>query len=182
MTHEDVLNLLFPVELTGMHTADAAREGAALDDAQTSAERILTEMFPDMTHTLLADWERVCALTPDQDAPLQVRRNAVLKKLREIGGLSRSYFIILAATYGWTITIDELLPFMAGWGRCGDPLYEEEVRWIWRVNVAGSAVYSFRAGLSAAGERLTWWNSNTVLEALLTDLKPAHTVVIFNYT
>ena len=181
MTHEEALNLLFPVRLTGVHAKDTAREGAALDDVQISAERLLTEMFPDVAHSLLSDWERICALIPDADAPLQARRNAVLKKLREIGGLSRSYFIDLAASYGWIIAIDELLPFMAGWGRCGDPLYEEQVRWIWRVNISGQAAYSFRAGSSAAGERLSWWTPNIELETLLEELKPAHTVVIFNY-
>ncbi len=181
MTHEDVLNLLFPVQLTGMHAADVSLEGAALDEAQTSSELLITEMFPDVAHDLLTDWERVCALIPIDDAPLQTRRNAVLKKMREIGGLSRAYFIALAASSGWTITIDELLPFMAGWGRCGDRLYEEEVRWIWRVNVSGQGAYSFRAGSSVAGERLSWWTPNIELETLLEELKPAHTVVIFNY-
>lgn len=181
MSHADTLKLLFPVELTGVFDDDIALEGKQLDDAQASATVLMQEMFADKAYNLLTDWERVCGLTPDADDPLQTRRDAVVRKLRELGGLSRNYFITLAASIGWTITIDELQPFMAGWGRCGDTIYDEAVRWIWRVNIPGHSVYFFRAGSSCAGERLTWWTPNAKLEELFNDLKPAHTYVIFNY-
>ena len=183
MIHSDVLKLLFPlpVALGGVYENDTLLEGLQLDRAQESAERLLAETFPDEAHDLLPSWERVCGVTPGTDDPLQTRRNAVIRQLRSAGGLSRAYFIDMAASYGWTITIDELLPFMCGWNRCGDTLYEEAARWIWRVNIPGQAVYSFRSGISAAGERLTWWVPNTVLEELFESLKPAHTYVIFNY-
>lgn len=181
MIHEESLKLLFPVELSGVFEDDIALEGAALDIAQADGEMLLTEIFPDEAHNTLANWERVCGITSKSGQPLQYRRNAVLDKLRERGGLSKAYFIALAAIHGWTITIDELLPFMAGWNRCGDQLYEEEARWVWRVNVADTSAYYFRTGVSAAGERLSGWIANTTLEDMFEDLKPAHTAVIFNY-
>ncbi len=182
MDNADVLKLLFPLpELGGVFQDDIDLEGRELDAVQTSAEQLLKEMHPDTAYYLLDSWERVYKLTPSSDDPLQVRRDAVIQKMRARGGLSRAYFIALAAVYGWTITIDELQPFMCGWNCCGDSLYIEGVRWIWRVNVSGQAVYSFKAGLSAAGERLTWWVADTVLESLFTELKPAHTYVIFHY-
>lgn len=181
MNHSDALTLLFPAELAGVFADDIALEGAALDSAQASAELILSESFPDSSSELLASWERVCGLTPAAGATMISRRDIVLQKLRERGGLSRDYFIALAAYYGWTITIDELLPFMAGWNRCGDRLYVDGVRWVWRVNVTGHEIYSFRTGESAAGERLTWWTPNVELQNLMNELKPAHTYVIFNY-
>jgi uncharacterized protein YmfQ (DUF2313 family) len=182
MNHSDVLKLLFPVELSGIHDTDMAIDGGALDDTQTSAETLLMEMFPDMTSELIASWERVYGVIPAADATLQSRRNAVVAKIRNRRGLSRQYFINLALCMGWTITIDELLPFMSGYGRSADYLYVPECRWIWRVNVAGSAVSWFRTAMSAAGERLTWWISNATLEELFNDLKPAHTYVLFNYS
>jgi len=181
MNHRDSLKLLFPTEIVGVFDDDIALEGKHLDAAQVSAEGLLEEMFPDRTYNLLTDWERVCGLIPETDAPLQMRRNAVVKKLRELGGLSKPYFIALAASFGWTITIDEFLPFMPGWSRAGDWINDELVRWIWRVNVDGYAIYSFRAGMSVTGELLTWWTGNDALEALIEELKPAHTAVIFNY-
>lgn len=181
MNHSDTLKLLFPIELSGIHDADMAIDGAALDAAQISAQKLLSEMFPDTSSDLIASWERVAEITPETGATLQARQNAIIAKLRRHGGLSRQYFIDLAVDMGWTITIDEYLPFMCGWNRCGDSLYENQCRWIWRVNVPGYAVYRFRAGMSAAGERLTWWFSNSTLEELFENLKPAHTYVIFNY-
>ena len=181
MGNRDVLKLLFPAEIVGGFDADIELEGKQLDNAQASAERLLWEYFPDNALDLLGAWERVCGLVPAADAPLQMRRNAVIKKLQALGGLSKAYFIGLAASLGWTITIDEFLPFMSGWNRAGDTLYEAAVLWIWRVNVPGQAVYSFRAGVSAGGERLAWWIPNTDLEEMFNDLKPAHTAVIYNY-
>lgn len=181
MNHSDVLTLLFPIEMGGVFADDTLLEGKRLDDAETSAKTLLDEMFGDTTYDLITAWERLCALTPEDDAPLQSRRDAIIKKLRELGGLSRAYFIALAASRGWTITIDEFQPFMAGINRVGDRLQAAEVQWIWRVNVSGYAVYSFRAGVSTAGERLTWWTPNAELETMFNDLKPAHTFVIFNY-
>ncbi len=182
MLHKDTLKLLFPIELQGKFEKDIETEGKHLDAAQSNAEDLLKEFFPDGAYELLPDWERVCGLTPGADDPLQLRRDRVIKKLRELGGLSRAYFINLAASLGYTISIEELRPFMAGIGRAGDTLYIYESIWIWRVKVSGQALYYFSAGQSAAGERLLWWPAQTAMEDLLKDLKPAHTYVIFDYS
>jgi uncharacterized protein YmfQ (DUF2313 family) len=182
MLHKDALKLLFPIELQGDFEKDVELEGKHLDNAQSRAEQLLNEMFPYQSYELLPDWERVCGLTPGADDPLQLRRDRVIRKLRELGGLSRDYFIKLAEALGSTITIEELMPFMAGWGRAGDTLYIYESLWIWRVKVSGQSLYYFRAGQSTAGERLLWWPAQTALENLLKDLKPAHTYVIFDYS
>lgn len=181
MTHEETLTLLLPVELTGDHPADIALEGLELDAAQAEADRLLVEMFPDGAVDLLPDWERVYGLTPSATDPIQYRQARVIMKMRELGGLSRAYFIALAASLGWTITIDELTPFECGVDRCGDRLYIEAIRFIWRVNVSGSAVYRFRCGQSACGEPLTGWIPNAALQTILEELKPAHTYIIYNY-
>lgn len=160
MNHEDVLKLLFPVEIGGVCGDDFALEGRRLDLAQTSAEGLLREMFPDKADALIPDFERVYALIPATGATLQERRSAVIRKIRERGGLSREYFIGLAALHGHDITIDELKPFMAGWGSAGDRVYVQGVLWIWQVNAP-----------AAAG----------TLAALFESLKPAHTAVFFNY-
>jgi len=182
MLYKDVLKRLFPIELNGDFEKDIAIEGKHLDDAQSRAEDLLKESFPDGAYELLPDWERVCGLTPGSDDTLQLRRDRVIRKLRERGGLSIPYFIALAAAMGYEITIEELMPFMAGWGRAGDALYIYESLWIWRVKVSGRPLYYFRAGQSLSGERLLWWTAQTELENILTELKPAHTYIIFDYS
>lgn len=181
MSHKDALALLFPVELGGVEADDITVEGKTLDDVESQSNQLLREMFPDMTYMLLTSWERVLGLVPGPDATLQSRRDHIIAKIRERGGLSRAYFISLAAALGYAITIDELQPFMAGWGRAGDPLYIEAVRFVWRVNITGQPVYYFRTGLSCASERLLSWLPVTAIEDLFRDLEPAHTFAIFNY-
>lgn len=185
MLHKDVLRLLFPLELTGDFDPDIEIEGKHLDDAQARAEDILKEMFPDQSSELLPHWERVCGFVTDTDEPLQKRRDRVINKLRELGGLSIPYFVSLAAALGYVITIEELTPFRVGVGRCGDRIYLHEVIFIWRVKTEGmSPLYYFRAGQSASGERLLWWTVDIQeeLEGLIKELKPAHTYAIFEYT
>ncbi len=180
MNNADVLKLLFPVELLGEYAADISAEGAELDKAQTSADTLLGEIFADQAYLLLPSFEHTYGLIPGQEDTLQVRRAALLGKIRDRGGLSRQYFIDLAARFGITITIGEFTLFMASWSRAGDPLSVEGVQWLWRVNMPEVNVVQFRAGQSAAGERLGWWRTG-LLEALLEELKPAHTVLIIAY-
>ena len=52
---------------------------------------------------------------------------------------------------------------------------------IWRIHILGQPVYQFRAGESCAGERLLDWASQTGVEGIFQDLKPAHTMLIFAY-
>lgn len=180
MNHVDILKLLFPAEIAGVFEADIETEGAQLDAAQVSAEDMLKEMFADVTYRLLTDYERVYGLTPGDDDPLQVRKKALLRKIHKLGGLSRAYFISLAADYGSEITIDEFAPFMCGWSRAGDTLNPSEVIWMWRVTAPETTEYLFRAGESVAGERLGWWQAG-ILEDIFGELKPAHTVLYFTY-
>lgn len=181
MSAETTLRQLFPIELGGDHSADLAIDGAHLDAAQRSGETLLAEIFPDQTSRLLADWERVLGIVPGADYPLQFRRELVVRKIRERGGLSRSYFIGLAAALGYTIEIIEPIPFMVGWGRIGDRMDGADVCYQWGVRILGQPVYRFRVGESAVGERLLWWRSQTLLEDIIRELKPAHTFVYFIY-
>jgi uncharacterized protein YmfQ (DUF2313 family) len=179
--HREALALLFPVELGGDHGADLDIDGASLDAAQASAEVLLAEMFPDQTSDLLTDWERVVGNVPGPNDPLQDRRDRVVMKLRQLGGLSVGYFLGLAQTLGYTVSIVEPVPLMAGWGAAGDTLYAPEIDGQWGVEIMGKAIYHFRAGQSSSGESLTWWQPDTVLEDLFRELKPAHTFVYFSY-
>ncbi len=181
MSHKDALKLLFPLPLEGVLDQDIELEGAYLDAAQASAGELLTEAFADTAAALIGSWERVTGITwPDGPPPLQARQSAVVGKLQSVGGLSAAYFIGLAAAFGWTITITEMQPFMAGISRAGDTIYPAAICFAWKVSGAGT-IYKFTAGQSAAGEALQWWGANTGLESLLNGLKPAHTYIIFNY-
>lgn len=177
----DTLRLLFPVELGGDHDADLTLDARGLDTAQANAEILLAEMFPDQAAVLLVDWERVVGITPGMDEPLQLRREAIVRKIRDRGGLSVAYFASLAASMGYVVNIAEPLPFMAGWGAAGDELFSDVVVYQWGLEIHNQPIYEFRAGESTAGEMLSWWNQQAWLEEVFRELKPAHTFVYFSY-
>ncbi len=142
------------------------------------------EANPATTMELLSDWERVAGL-PDKcsgvlEETLQGRRNALLTKLTSTGGQSAAYFIELAASLGYTVTIEEFRPFRVGRSRAGDALTNGPWAFTWLVRAPEVSVTSFRVGQSAVGERLRTWGNDT-LECKLNQLKPAHTIAIFAY-
>lgn len=142
------------------------------------------EVNPAASLELLPDWERVAGL-PDKcsgvlEETLQGRRNALLTKLTSTGGQSPAYFIELAASLGYTVTIEEFRPFRAGMSVAGDPLTNGPWVHTWLIRAPQASITEFRAGLSAAGERLRTWGNDT-LECKINQLKPAHTIALFAY-
>lgn len=185
MNYRDLLaSLLPPVAYSPDQltlNAEITAEGNAFSLISLSAEQTSGAVTPLFANGLLGDWERVLDLTPGDADSWQQRLDAVLIKLAETGGLSRSYFIKLAATAGYTISIDEFEPFRAGVSSAGEVLYVPEIIYVWSVNVKSSVtVYYFRAGASLPGERLATFG-NKVLETIFENLKPAHTYCYFTY-
>ncbi|MBI5550756.1 MAG: DUF2313 domain-containing protein [Desulfobacterales bacterium] len=165
MLHREAIEQLMPVKLAGtVHERDVALEGYHLDTVAASADDMVANAFADTAAALLVDWERVLGLRPAPAATLVDRRAANVAKIRARGGLSRRYFIELAAGMGFTIEI------------------YEEPDWTWRVHVLSSPDFLnyFRAGESCAGDYLLDFGT-PALEEMIVDLKPAHTFVYFSY-
>lgn len=161
-------------------------DGMSLELARVDvrASALPQEVNPNTTLELLPDWERVAGL-PDKcsgtlEETLQGRRNALLAKLTSTGGQSADYFIQLAASLGYAVTIEVFRPFRAGRSVAGDVLSNGDWAFAWRIHAPDVTVIPFRAGLSVAGERLRVWGSDT-LECKIRQLAPAHTIPIFAY-
>lgn len=186
MSYQDVLlGLLPPVSYArgGRVRQQAQIDARVLDGVARSAEAAAGACLPDTSGALLADWERVLGLeAANVGKPYAARLSAVLLKINAVGGLSIPYFIQLAQSAGYTITIDEPQPFRVGVNRAGERLAPEEIMWVWVVNVRAQSqtVFYFRSGGSTAGERLSMYG-DSVIEAVFEDLKPAHTAVRFTY-
>lgn len=185
MKHADVLKKLYPpvsYDINGeQFVAQCETDGACFDLVQSSANQVLDVISPTTAGQMLADWERVLGLNAEGKS-YQQRVLAAVAKINETGGLSIPYFTELAQAAGYQIKIVESQPFRAGVNRCGDALELEDVIYSWRVQVAGSSqqVVLFRAGLSTAGDKLSSY-SDSLIEAVFEDLKPAHTYVSFEY-
>ncbi|AOJ10609.1 YmfQ family protein [Burkholderia mayonis] len=184
--HADLLSrLLPPVSYDSREprlTAELAAEGKALDRALGDAETVVNGITPFFAHQLLPDWERVCGITPPDEATLQQRVSTVVAKLNETGGMSIPYFTSLAAALGYRIEIIEPDPFRVDESSVGDALWIEDIIYEWGVVVHGapSLEIYFRVDESAVGEPLLTF-ADPVLEAVFEDLKPADTFVYFIY-
>lgn len=177
MSNYDVLKKLNPIDLGAEHDADLAIEGSHLDDVETEAEAELAEAFPNTATATLPDWERVCGIVTDTAKTTQQRRDAVVQRLRTVARLDVRYFIYLAATVGYTIQIERIPANDARYGGT------EDTRWVWLVHVAQDQkeITYFTAGDSAAGDLLSDWVTEPILEDIINEFKPAHTEVYFSY-
>jgi len=161
--------------LTAYADSLARAHNRTLDMIDEADPRIATER--------LVDWETTAGL-PDacgaSSTTLQERRAALLAKLTGRGGQSRQFFVDLAKTLGFDVTITEFRPFRTGVSACGDPLCSEVWKFVWRVNAPATTVVAFRTGASATGEPLRKWG-NGLLECAINAKRPAHTAVHFAY-
>jgi uncharacterized protein YmfQ (DUF2313 family) len=149
-----------------------------------SAAGLLVDAFPATTDFLLPEWEETLGL-PDPcagEAPtLALRQAQVLARFTADGGQTVDYFIRIAATLGYDITITQFAPFRVGVSTVGSPLYGDAWAFAWQVNVPQFTIDYFAVGKGTVGEPLATWG-NTVLQCELQRLSPAHTTVIFNYS
>lgn len=186
MSKYTLLNLLLPkvsyAPSQPVLSASLQAEANVFDGIEESAHAAKGGITPFMANNLLADWERVLGLNASEHASYQQRQQRILAKLAETGGLSIPYFIRLAASLGYVITIDEPRLFRAGVSRAGERLWDADTIWVWTVNVKNTQTMSFRfrAGISAAGERLTSFG-DPIIEEVFKELKPAHTFCYFAY-
>ncbi len=160
----------------------AFAEGLARFDRHL--EIYLEELDPRTATNLLPEWERLLGL-PDKCSPqeltLQQRRETAHSKYTKKGGQSKAYFISLAKSLGYEITIETYRTFNSGLSRCGEHLCSGEMRFIWRVNLPGGRAIKFRTGVSAVGEKLLRVIPASELECLFRQLMPSHTTLFFNY-
>jgi uncharacterized protein YmfQ (DUF2313 family) len=151
-----------------------------------TAAGLLGDAFPCSTVQLLPEWEATLGL-PDPcvqppNTMIQQRQAAVCAKFAARGGCSQQYFIDLAASLGYDITITTYAPFRAGVSRVGTPLYSSAWASAWMIEIIGApdAITYFRAGISAVGERLADWTVSE-LQCLFEAIAPANTVPLFEY-
>jgi uncharacterized protein YmfQ (DUF2313 family) len=135
--------------------AAMAEEFARID---TRSDEALAEAAPWESVELLPDWERLFGLPGT--GSLSERQAAVTARLSDQGGCSRPFFIALAATLGYEITIEEYLPWRCGISSCIDPMVGPAWMSTWTVH--------YFSGANDAG-----------LESLLVRARPAHTLVRF---
>lgn len=146
------------------------------------AAQLIEETDPRTTDELLADLERVAGLPDTCVATSQTtaqRRAALHAKLTTLGGQSAAYFIALAASLGYTVTITEFDQHTVA-DDVNHPLYGQPWQFAWQVNAPQDTVGVFDVN-GTVDDPLAWWG-NEALECSINRLKPAHTHVLFAYS
>lgn len=164
------------------------RRAADLLERETDP-RYAVEMFP--------DYERNWGL-PDpcffhDTGNLESRREILLLKMTLLGAQSRAFFIDVCERLGYTVTVREWSPFMAGISQAGDTRDEfghyrweigpPEMRFYWQVHVTTAGLVWFRASAGQAGiDPHLRILTPPDLECLLNRWKPAHTEIVFSFS
>jgi uncharacterized protein YmfQ (DUF2313 family) len=170
--------------------------------------KLIREANPLYSVQALEDWERVLGLPDECSRPeesLETRRETVIAKLRRPGGQSIDFFLRFLGVFGdKVVIIDFFPPFLAELSTAGDRTWEYPAgamiddqgtvyqdfykgwRFSWKVIITNSRVRRFRAGREVASDPLAVWLPNRegerpFLECRINKLKPAQTVVFFEY-
>ncbi|MDP1682723.1 MAG: DUF2313 domain-containing protein [Burkholderiales bacterium] len=145
------------------------------------AAALIDEADPRTTSELLTDWERVAGL-PDSCVAVEQstaqRIAALVTKLTTIGGQSATYYIALAATLGYAITITEFHEHSVD-DDVDYPLYSAAWQFAWQVNAPLNTIFELSVDDSVDDPLASW--GNEALECVINRLKPAHTHVLFAY-
>jgi len=160
--------------------------GATVDPR--AADLLQIETDPRYTLELLGEWERAYGL-PDPCVPvvqtLPERRARLAQKIAMQGGQSRAFFIGVAASLGYAITITEYVPFQFGLSSFGGShgrFNPPAMRFCWTVHVTGARLTRFQFGASSFGrDSFLEIRKAEDLECIFGRLKPAHTQLFFDY-
>lgn len=156
-------------------TLRALFEGLADELARVDgrAEDLLVQTDPRIVTEMLEDWERAYGL-PDGcvvAAPTEPgRRLALHQRVASVGGQSGAYFVGLSALLGYEAEIEDFRPTRLPL-TLPVPLAARPWAFAWRVAVYGPAEIGALNPIYASAD----------IECVIQRLKPAHTVVSFDY-
>lgn len=167
-----------PDSQLGKLMAGIAEEFTRIDQR---AVEILNESLPSQAIETFEEWEAEYGL-PDPcsgiDPTFQERLIALIQTYKMRGGQSRDFFIEVAATMGYAITITEYEQRHYTY-HYGSLYGGQDWAFTWQVNAASVNAKTRRYG-QPHGERYRSW-SNQRLECVFNRLKHAHIHIIFSY-
>ena len=170
-------NALLTRVLSGLSGELARVDGRAWQIAEEADPRTVAELF--------ADWERVtglpdaCAVAFGGTQTAAQRRAALLGRLTTMGGQSPAYYIALAASIGYAITITEFRAHTVE-DDVNYALFGGAWDFAWQVNAALNTINEITVDMTVEDPLAAW--GNALLECVINRLKPAHTTLLYSYT
>ena len=141
--------------------------GDSLARADLRGAQLSVEVDVRATQELLPDFERAYGL-PSPCLPLgqsvDERRKAAIAQVQALGGQKPAYYIRIAQSLGFVVSIDENV----------------EGPHVWRINGPETTITEFTCD-SPCDQPLRKWG-NALLECVMNRIKPAHTRLLFGYS
>lgn len=153
-----------------------------------AATQTAIQTFPSAITFSLDDWEAEYGLPDFCTSPAtgeQGRINAVRARYGALGGSSPAYFICLAASVGYDITITEPNDFICDVSECDgdDTVVDINGHHEWIVHLLNLGDIWFYADEGIVDETpLEGFVAATDLECILRRVAPEHTTLIFDYS
>lgn len=147
---------------------------AEFERVDQRAEALMVEADPRSADEMLADWERAFGL-PDgcvvAEPTVEGRRLALHQRVAALGGQSTPYYVGLSALLGYDAAVETFRPSRLGF-TLPRPLAALPWAFAWRVEVHGAI----------DPEALSPIYASTDLECVVRRIRPAHTVVSFDWS
>lgn len=188
---QQYLNMLMALMPRGLLWDDLQHDPDFIGLFESSAEELailhareddlLNEADPRTTYQMLNEWEAAHALPDpcvDDTQTIQQRLDSLYAKVTNKGGQSIPYFIALAESLGYQVTITEFSRWTVS-DRVNKPLYGQSWQFAWQVNAPEETI-SYFTMRGRVDEPLAAWG-NKRLECTFHRLKPDHTTLIFSY-
>jgi uncharacterized protein YmfQ (DUF2313 family) len=141
------------------------------------------ELDPRITQNLLTRWEECWGL-PDScvedPGDEEKRRQSLVTKISDPGGLNPSRYIALAKSLGLAVTIDEMRPFTCQ-SRCEDYVHSDVSRFTWRMFVPESVDVTIATCVDECTVELRSWG-DAILECAIELRNRPSCSVYFIYT
>ncbi|WP_233869718.1 YmfQ family protein [Paraburkholderia adhaesiva] len=160
--------------------------GVTAEGIDSAALTLIAAGFPASADQLLPEWDATLGLPDPCFGPFasdDENRQQTVAKLISTGGQTVAYFIALAASLGYTITITEYFAHTVT-RDVTVPVYGMDWPYTWLVNVTGAPPPHWHEVSDPVDDPLSSYISTPngkALECLLRRYAPAHTVVCFCY-
>lgn len=134
-------------------------------------------------YELLDEWELTLGLPDDcagDNPTIDQRIKSAVARFIALGGQSIAYYKAFANTLGYTITVEEFAPFRADVSVADDTLGDEQLWFTWQIGTPDDGSWLFEADINTSDEALGG-DANTVIECEMERVKPAHTVITWDF-
>lgn len=147
-------------------------------DSNVAADDLLVQAFPSTVGDLLPEWEQTLGLEAGVLSEA-ARRAAVVDALTNVGSISEAFYVELAASLGYSITVERFDVHDADQD-VDTPINSDEWAHTWRVHAPAASASTYTLTADVVHEVADF--GIPALDEALGTHKPAHTICIMRYT